>query len=49
MAELSVMVRSEARVSTCPYPVTNCPYCRTVCSFRHHYNLCNSYCKLFSL
>jgi len=29
--------------------MTNCPYCRTVCSFRHHYNLRNSYCKLCSL
>jgi len=23
--------------------MTNCPYCRTVCSFRQHYNLRNSY------
>jgi len=26
--------------------MTNCSYYRTVCSFRHHYNLRNSYCKL---
>jgi len=58
--ELSVLMRPEARVPTCPLllqrhwvgrlkAMTNCLYCRTVCSFSHNYNLRNSYCKLFSL
>jgi len=60
MSELSVLMRPEARVPLAPpllrhwvgrlKAITNFPYCHCLyCSFRRHYNLRNSYCKLFNL
>jgi len=48
MAELSVLMRLEARVPTCSSPVITLSrqvkgydlYCPTVCSFSNNYNLC---------